>query len=465
MSRGTTTPWAAASSTTEARAAYAQRVSAVSAALAARATAAPLGLSKRSSNLFRDRQEGAKQRLDLQAFTHVLAVDADAGWVDVEGLVSYEALVDATLPQAVMPAVVPQLKTITAGGAVAGVGIEATSFRHGLVHDTLLEADVLLADGQVVTCTPDNEHGDLFFALPNSYGTLGYALRVRLGTLPVRPFVQVEHRRHDDARAFFEALGAACDDATADFVDGVVFGEHDLVLNVARFADAAPRTSDYTYLQTYHRSLRTTPQDWLTTRDWLWRWDTDWFWCSRNFGAERPWVRRLLGRERLNSRTYTRLMRLNARWGLTRRLARWRGLRHVESVIQDVDVPLEAAPAFLDFLHKEIGILPIWICPIRAADPARPFTLYPLAPGARHVNFGFWDVVERRTAFEAGHFNRLIEMQVLERGGVKSLYSDSFFTREQFDAAYRMERYAALKARYDPQGRLLGLYEKCVLRA
>ena len=36
-----------------------------------------------------------------------------------------------------MPAVVPQLKSITLGGAVAGVGIEATSFRYGLVHDTI----------------------------------------------------------------------------------------------------------------------------------------------------------------------------------------------------------------------------------------------------------------------------------------------------------------------------------------
>jgi hypothetical protein len=40
--------------------------------------------------------------------------------------------------------------------------------------------------------------------------------------------------------------------------------------------------------------------------DYLWRWDTDWFWCSRNFGLDRLWLRRLLGRARLNSSTYTR---------------------------------------------------------------------------------------------------------------------------------------------------------------
>ena len=37
--------------------------------------------------------QGAKRRLDLSDFCHVLQVDADEGWVDVEGLTSYEALV------------------------------------------------------------------------------------------------------------------------------------------------------------------------------------------------------------------------------------------------------------------------------------------------------------------------------------------------------------------------------------
>ena len=198
-------------------------------------------------------------------------------------------------------------------------------------------------------------------------------------------------------------------------------------------------------------------------RDWLWRWDTDWFWCSKNLGAQHPLLRRLLGRERLNSRTYTRVMRWNARWGVTRRWARLRGL-HAESVIQDVDIPLARAEEFLDFLRRDIGILPVWVCPLRA-PAADPFALYPLDGGALYVNFGFWDVVESRAAHEAGHYNRLVEREVLRLGGIKSLYSESRFTREEFARAYGMPAYAALKARYDPQQRLLGLYEKCVLGA
>ena len=52
-------------------------------------------------------------------------------------MTTYEDLVDATLAHGLMPLVVPQLKTITLGGAVAGLGIESTSFRHGLPHESV----------------------------------------------------------------------------------------------------------------------------------------------------------------------------------------------------------------------------------------------------------------------------------------------------------------------------------------
>ena len=65
---------------------------------------------------------------------------------------------------------------------------------------------------------------------------------------------------------------------------------------------------------------------------------------------------------------------------------------------------------------------------------------------------------------EPGHFNRLVEYEMLRLGGVKSLYSDCFFTRDEFARAYCMDRYATLKAKYDQRGEMLGLCEKCVLR-
>jgi hypothetical protein len=82
-----------------------------------------------------------------------------------------------------------------------------------------------------------------------------------------------------------------------------------------------------------------------------------------------------------------------------------------------------------------------------------------------YVNSGVCDVVERRESLPVGHFNRLVERRLNALGGIKSLYSDAYFTRDEFDAAYRMDACAVVKACYDPAGRLPGLYEKFVQRA
>ena len=80
------------------------------------------------------------------------------------------------------------------------------------------------------------------------------------------------------------------------------------------------------------------------------------------------------------------------------------------------------------------------------------------------MNFGFWDVKRTRSAHPPGHFNRLIEEKVAALGGIKSLYSESFYPEEEFARRYGGEAYAALKRKYDPGGAFPTLYEKCVLR-
>jgi FAD/FMN-containing dehydrogenase len=81
-----------------------------------------------------------------------------------------------------------------------------------------------------------------------------------------------------------------------------------------------------------------------------------------------------------------------------------------------------------------------------------------------HVNFGFWDVKKGRKKLPKGYYNREIERKIIELGGIKSLYSDSYFTQDEFWQAYNRPVYDRLKAKYDPQARLKDIYQKCVLK-
>jgi FAD/FMN-containing dehydrogenase len=323
------------------------------------------------------------------------------------------------------------------------------------------ELEVLLSDGRIVVATPENEHRDLFFGFPNSYGTLGYALRIRIGLIPVKPFVKLTHQRYTDPNSYFRAMSLMCRDGTVDFVDGTMFDGHNLYMTTGEFVDHAEWTSDYTYLQMYYRSVAERNTDYLTTHDYLWRWDTDWFWCSKHFLLQYPLMRRLWGKERLNSAVYWKLWKRFHASSLARVLSKAiEGPQEV--VIQDVEIPIEQAPKFAQFFNEEIGIRPVWICPVAARDPSASYVLYPMDSQGLYVNFGFWDAV--RSEHGEGYFNKLIETKVRQLGGHKSLYSASYYSKEEFHTLYNGDRYRRLKARYDPKGRLKELYEKCVLR-
>ena len=447
---------------------YRAAVAALQAEYAALPPGTPVRLGKRTSNLFRPRARTSSPRLDVSAFSGVLEVDVAGRTADVLGMTTYEQLVDATLPHGLMPLVVPQLKTITLGGAVTGLGIESSSFRNGAPHESVLEMDVLTGDGRVVTCSRTQEP-DLLTGFPNSYGTLGYALRLRIELEPVRPYVHLRHVRVDGVPGAAQLMADVCrtwvhEGEGVDFVDGTWFSHDEVYVTLGCFCDDAPTLSDYTGSRIYYRSLQAKRQDWLTVRDYLWRWDTDWFWCSRAFGVQNPAVRRWIPSRYLRSDTYWRLVAFEQRHRWKARWDRRRGLPEREEVVQDVEVPVDRLTDFMTVFAREVPIEPVWFCPLRQRDPDVVWELYPLDPGTLYVNVGFWSSVALEPGEPDGTHNRLVERLVEDLGGRKSLYSTSFYDPEEFWRLYGGAAYERLKKEYDPDGRLLDLYAKCVGR-
>ncbi len=441
-------------------------VAAIELAYAAIPPASPIRLAKSTSNLFRFRGEAPGYQLDVSAFGHVISVDPQARTAVVGGMTTYEDLAAATLRHGLMPLVVPQLKTITLGGAVSGLGIESSSLRSGMPHESVLAMEILTGDGQVVTATPSGDHADLFRGFPNSYGTLGYALSLTIELEPVKPYVHLRHFRFSDPADCFAAVAEVAasgsyDGHRADFIDGTAFSQGEMYLTVGAFSDVAPWLSDYTRERIYYQSLRGPREDFLTISDYLWRWDTDWFWCSRPFGVQRPLMRALWPRRYRRSDVYRKLVALDRKHGLTRRIGQRRGKPETEMVVQDVEIPVERSAEFLDYFLTDVGMSPVWMCPLRLrGEPTWP--LYPMRPGQVYVNFGFWGTVALPPGARDGYFNRRVEDKVTELGGHKGLYSTSFYPKEEFWARYNGPEYAELKRTYDPQGRLADLYDKCV---
>ena len=434
---------------------------------------APVRLAKRTSNLFRARSRVDAPGLDVSGLAGVVAVDVHpdgSATADVQGMCTYEDLVDVTLPRGFIPYVVPQLRSITLGGAVTGLGIESTSFRNGLPHESVLEMDVLTGAGDVVTTTPGE---DLFDAFPNSYGSLGYATRIRIRLEKVPAYVDLRHLRFDDLDALAKTVEVIVeqgehDGVRVDGLDGVVFEPGEAYLTLATWTDRVPTgtagratTSDYTGMDLYFRSLQQRETDTLTMYDYLWRWDTDWFWCSGAFGLQNPRIRRLWPRRWRRSDVYSRIIGLENRFGVAARIDRWRGKPERERVIQDIEVPVGRTPEFVRWFDEHVGMRPVWLCPLRAT---RAWPSYPLAPGETYVNIGFWGTVPIAPGGADGDHNRAVEAEVTRLGGHKSLYSDAYYDQETFDRLYGVPNQRRVAQQTDPDSRLTGLYEKAVNR-
>ncbi len=433
-------------------AAYTQRKQQLIQELLAAKASGEVALQKNTSNLFRHRQQTNAKKINVRDFNHVLNVDTTNAVAEVEGMTTYKQLVDETLKHGFMPAVVPELQSITIGGATTGVGIEASSFKYGLVHETITEIEILLSDGSVITCDK-NHSADLFYGFPNSYGTFGYALKLKVQLVPVKQYVQLTHMRYTNSTEYFSALRQVKKE-TIDFMDGTIMNDHEMYLTLGKFVDQVPSVSDYTYMNIYYKSITQKKVDYLTTHDFIWRWDTDWFWCSSHFHVQNPIMRWLWGRKRLNSVSYSKIRRLAAKLPFT--------IEQGESIIQDVEIPVEHCIEFFNFLHREIGIKPIWICPVQTYDKTVSYSLYPMNPEKLYVNFGFWDV--KPSNKPAGYYNKLIEQRVLELQGKKSLYSDAYYPEETFWKLYNKPEYDRLKTKYDPAHAFKNLYQKCVLK-
>lgn len=420
-------------------------------------------LSKKTSNLFRKKGSDQTKKLDVKSFNQVISIDPQSLTAEIEAMITYEELVKETLQYDLLPPVVPELKTITVGGALVGLGIESSSFKYGLVHETILEVEVLTGDGKILICTPENEHRDLFFALPNSYGTLGVALKIKLSLNPAKKTIRLTNLSFSDPTIFFDAMKELCLKKRLEkqdaFIDGVIFNNKEMYIILGEFVEEKHPLSNYTYMSPYFQAIQKKKIHYLSTYDYIWRWDSDWFWCSKHFGMHNPILRFLFGKFTLQSSFYWKMNRLFASNPLLKALSKLLS-KPSETVIQDILIPTQNAPQFYEFFEKAIGITPIWICPFHSRSEKKIHPLFPLDPKPLYIDFGFWDIVQSTET--KGFLNRKIEQKTKELAGYKSLYSESFYTEEEFWAIHAKETFSKLKGKYDPNGSFKGLYEKCV---
>jgi FAD/FMN-containing dehydrogenase len=289
-------------------------------------------------------------KIDVTDLTAILDIDPVKQICVAESGVMFCDLVEATLRHGLVPIVVPELKSITIGGAVSGCSIESMSYRYGGFHDTCLEYEVVTSRGEVLTCRPDNEHALVFQMLHGSFGTLGILTKLVFRLVPAKKYVRVDYEKYATLADYQAAIQRHFQAQDVDFMDGIIHKPDELVLSVGRFVDRAPFTSSYDWTKVYYESTREREVDYLKTPDYFFRYD-------RGVTNVHPksYVGRLLVGKLLDSGTTLRLAdKLNFLFKTDR-----------PTVILDVFLPFSQVPAFMQWYEREVGHFPLWCVPYK----------------------------------------------------------------------------------------------------
>jgi hypothetical protein len=383
------------------------------------------------------------KKIDVGDLDEILEIDPIHRTCTAEPGVTFVDLVAATLRHGLVPTVVPELKTITIGGAVSGCSLESMSWKYGGFHDSCLEYEVVTTDGAVLRCTPDNEHSLVFQMMHGSFGTLGLLSKVKFRLVPAKSYVKVTYDTYATLAEYKAAIRRHFVEGDIDFMDGIIHGPSRYVLCLGRFVDEAPYTHCYDWVTVYYRTTARRKEDYLTTADYFFRYDR---------GVTNPTPRSFLGRllfgKLLDSATLLRLAE------------KFHKLLSADkpNVTLDMFLPFSKLEQFMSWYRGAIDYFPLWCVPyrlVRKYEWIEPSYFDGLEDDL-FVDIAIYGLAQPRDR----NYYKEIEDALLEMQGIKTLIAYNYFDEATFWKVWNKPNYDTVKALTDPKNLLRDLYTK-----
>ena len=207
------------------------RVARVAAAVRAKAQNGPVRTDRSvyESHSVRNADKTSAIQIPMRDLYAILGLSEDGRTLHVEPgatvgevtrwLLSRELQLECTL----------EMADATLGGLAMATGMTTHSHICSLIHETIVEYEIVTATGDIILAREDNEHADLWRALPWSHGTLGLLTSLRLRVVPASPWVQLTYTpcaSASDLSVAYRAILAQAergDPETPFFVEAIVF--------------------------------------------------------------------------------------------------------------------------------------------------------------------------------------------------------------------------------------------------
>lgn len=425
---------------------HTEKTTRISSQLKNRTSTAPLSLKKKAVSHVVPKP-GDKihtdDRLDVGDLNEILSIDPINQICVAEPGVTFTDLVKATLKHGLVPITVPELKTITIGGAVAGCSIESMSYKYGGFHDSCLGYEVITAKGDILTCTPDNENKLIFQMMHGTFGTLGIITKLTFKLTPAKPFVKVEYHKFDTLDAYLKATWDHYQKRDFDFMDGIIHSPTELVLSLGNFVDEAPYAHNYDWMRVYYVSTKERKEDYLKTHDYFFRYDK-----GVTNVTPRSFLGRLLFGWFVNSSNVLKF---------ANKLHKLIPASQIP-VTLDTFIPFHKMAEFMDWYVKEVNFFPLWYVPYK---PTHTYEWINDDYAKRSPHELFLDIaVYGLKKRDDKDYYKLLEDKLTELGALKTLISTNRYTKEDFWKIWNKRNFDEVKRITDPGNVLRDLYDK-----
>jgi delta24-sterol reductase len=352
--------------------------------------------------------------------------------------------------------VVPELPGITVGGAIAGGGLESSSHRHGQVSDTVLEIECLTPELRV--CSPEID-SNLFYAISASYNTCALMTKIKLRIAPAPKYVSLTATKFGNFQDAAEALKSVQEDGKSDTIEGIAYYSNEILVVRGIHTDSAKSpTRQFTrhWDKWYYKTIRTASQITVPYYDYCFRYNYGSFWMA-------DYVLDMMGGDNIITRFLigafldTKHLFAVLHSGNLNDLGRMR-------IIQDCYVPADRAVEFLEAEDKDIGIYPLWLCPIRGTSTPQVLASHHSEKRESFINIGIYGR-PRHFPFDPQQVHSRIIDLLLEYGGRSMLYAQTWHSPSQFEAMYgkALEHVKEVKNGLGGDDCFFGLYEKVAL--
>ncbi|MFC7342417.1 FAD-binding protein [Saccharopolyspora griseoalba] len=118
--------------------------------------------------------------IDMTPLNRIHDIDPDTAIVDLDAGVSLDQLMRAALPYGLWVPVLPGTRQVTIGGAIANDIHGKNHHSAGSFGNHIVSMDLVTADGQIRTITPEGDEAELFWATVAGIGLTGIIVRAKI---------------------------------------------------------------------------------------------------------------------------------------------------------------------------------------------------------------------------------------------------------------------------------------------